>query len=75
MECHSKWNVIKNGMSLKSNVTQIGMSNKLECHTNWDVTQINKQIEKIVNPKTSKCAYIGKTLILSVEKLNRRKKL
>ena len=38
MECHSKWDVTQNEMSLKMechskwNVTQIGMSLKMECH-------------------------------------------
>ena len=66
LECHSN-----------QNVTQIGMSLKLECHTNWNVTQIRvsliyechsnwkkKQIEKVVNLKTSKGASIGRISIL-----------
>ena len=45
MECHSKWNVTKNGMSLKKechskwNVTKNGISLKIECHPKWNVTQ------------------------------------
>ena len=52
LECHSKWNVIQNGMSIKMEchskwkVPQIGMLLKPECHTkfkchsNFNVTQI-----------------------------------
>ena len=32
MECHSKFNVTQNEMSLKWNVTQNGMSLKIKCH-------------------------------------------
>ena len=43
MGCHSKWNVTKNGMSLKMechskwNVTQNRMSLKMEYHSKWNV--------------------------------------
>ena len=63
MECHSKWNVTQNGMSLK-----------FECHRNWNFSPIliyeyhsnfnTKQIEKVDNPKTSKSASIGRISIL-----------
>ena len=45
MECHSKWNVVQNGMSFKMechskwNVTENGMSLNLECRPKWNVTQ------------------------------------
>ena len=50
-ECHSNWNV-----------TQIGIPLKFECHSNWKT----KYIEKVVNPKTSKSASIGRILILFI---------
>ena len=34
IECHSKWNVTQNEISLKWNVTKNGISLKLECHLN-----------------------------------------
>ena len=46
IECHSKynvtqikWNVTQNGMSIKINANQNSMSPKLECHSKWNVTQ------------------------------------
>ena len=44
IECHSKWYVPQNGMSLKGNVTPNKMSLKMECTLNemslkWNVTQ------------------------------------
>ena len=49
MECHSKWKVTQNGMSLnmechKNNVIENGISLKMECHSNvihskWNATQ------------------------------------
>ena len=45
MECHLKWNLTQNEMSLKMEchskwgVTQNGMSLKMECHSKWHVTQ------------------------------------
>ena len=68
LECLSNLSVPKIGMSLKldchSNwdVTQTGMSLKLECHLNWNATQIGK----VVSPKTSKSASIGRILILFI---------
>ena len=65
-ECLSNLNVTKIGMSLKlkyhSNwkVTRIGMSHKLKCHSNWKTILI----EKVVSPKTSKSASIGRILSL-----------
>ena len=51
MECHWKWNVIKNGMSLK-----------MECHSNvmslkWKVTQngMSLKIEFSLKMECSKC--------------------
>ena len=32
MECHSKWNVTQNGMSLQWNVTQNEITLQMECH-------------------------------------------
>ena len=43
-ECHKNWNS-----------TQFRVSLLYECHSNWKT----KDIEKVVNPKTSKSAYIG----------------
>ena len=34
MERHSKWNVAKNGMSLK-----MKSHSKMECHSKWNLTQ------------------------------------
>ena len=33
MDCHSKWNAVKNEISLKWIVTQYGMSHKMQCHS------------------------------------------
>ena len=40
--------------------TQIRVSLKYECHSNWKT----KWIEKVVNPQTSKSASIGQILVL-----------
>ena len=51
IECHLKWNAIKNGLSLQMDChskwifTQIGMSLKLECNSNWNVTQIGMSLK------------------------------
>ena len=49
MECHSKWNVNQNGMSLEmecqlngmsmKKVTHIGMSPKMECNSKCNATK------------------------------------
>ena len=41
MECHSKLNVTENGMSLKMecHLNQNGMSLRIEYHLKWNVTQ------------------------------------
>ena len=48
------------------NVTQIGFPLKLKCHSNINVTQIGRLnlLKKVVNPKTSKSASIGRISIL-----------
>ena len=43
MDCHSKWNVTE------ENVTQNGMSPKMECHFKWNFTQ-NENSLKIEYP-------------------------
>ena len=79
LECHSKWNGIKNGMSLtfiylKCNEILNEISLKLECPSKWNVNQIwhhsnwkTKLIRKVVNPKTSKSASLGWLAILLIE--------
>ena len=44
MKCHSKWNVIQNGVSINAechlkNITQNGLSFRMECHSKCSVTQ------------------------------------
>ena len=39
MECHSKWNVTENEMSLKTKCNSNGMSLKMECHYKLNVSQ------------------------------------
>ena len=39
MECHSQYNVTQNGMSKKLECHPNGMSFKIECHSKWNVTQ------------------------------------
>ena len=44
MERHSNKNATQIEMSLQLNVTQFGISLKLECHLNWIVTQIGMSL-------------------------------
>ena len=51
MECHSKWNVTQNRISLRMEchskwyVTQNGMSPKMEFHSKWNVTKIGMSLK------------------------------
>ena len=38
MECHLKWNITQNGMSLKIECHSNGRSHEMECYSQWNVT-------------------------------------
>ena len=45
MECHSKFNVTQNEMSLNIECYSNEISLKMECHSNWNVTQIGMSLK------------------------------
>ena len=57
MECHSKLNVTKNGMYLKWNVTQKGMSLKKECHSKLNIILQGSCLQLSKSPNTSYTLY------------------
>ena len=58
MDCHSKWNVIQNGMSPKMECHSKGNFTKMDCHSKWNITR-NKMSLKLESHSNLNVTKIG----------------